>query len=58
MLLVLDFTEVRNNIAGLEDVVESLKHEPETSMEFRLSKMAETSMSQAKDVLSMMAVLG
>jgi len=50
--------EVRNNIAGLEDVVESLKHEPETSMEFRLSKMAETSMSQAKDVLSMMAVLG
>eukprot|EP00092_Neocalanus_flemingeri_P013253 GFUD01014283.1.p1 GENE.GFUD01014283.1~~GFUD01014283.1.p1 ORF type:complete len:522 (+),score=161.87 GFUD01014283.1:236-1801(+) len=50
--------EMKNNIADMEDVVECLKHEPETSSEFRIAKMAETSLKQARDLLSMMALLG
>jgi len=50
--------EMKDNIAGMEEVVGCLKHEPETSHEFSVARMAATTVSQAKELLSMMVALG
>ena len=49
---------MRESIAGLEDVVECLKHEPETCVEGRIAKMAGMTMAQAKEVMSMVSAMG
>jgi len=51
-------SEMRDSIAGLEDVVECLKHEPESCVEGRVGKMAKMTMAQAKEVMSMVSALG
>jgi len=51
------FAEIKENIAGLEDVIECLKHESEASAEFRICRMAETSKTQAKDMLNLVAMM-
>ena len=53
-----DIVEMRDSIAGLEDVVECLKHEPESCVEGRVGKMAKMTMAQAKEVMSMVSALG
>ena len=50
-------TEMAESIAGLEDVVRCLQYEPDNSMEFRISKLAESSLAQAKEFLSMMSAV-
>ena len=51
---VIIITEMAESIAGLEDVVQCLQYEPDNSMEFRISKLAESALAQAKEFLSMM----
>jgi len=50
--------EMAESVAGLEDVVECLKHEHESSMEHRIATLAEASITQAKEVLSLISLLG
>jgi len=49
--------EVRDNIAGMEEVEECLKYEPEDTNEFRIAGHAASSASQARELLNMMAVM-
>ena len=58
LLTVVNISEMRESIAGLEDVVECLKHEPDTSSEFRIKQLAEASIYQSMEILSMISALG
>lgn len=49
--------EMAESIAGMEDVVRCLQYEPDNSMEFRISKLAQSSLSQAKEFLTMMSAV-
>ena len=42
--------EMANIIGGFEDVIKCLHHEPEGSVEYRTSELAQESISQAKEV--------
>ena len=46
------------NIAGMEEVVECLKYEPEDSNEKRMSDAALVTVAQAREILSMVSALG
>ena len=50
--------EVKMNIAGMEEVVECLKYEPEDSNEKRMSDAALVTVAQAREILSMVSALG
>ena len=50
--------EVERNIAGMEEVVECLQHEPETSNERRMCDAARVTVDQARDIIAMVSSLG
>ena len=50
--------EMANIIGGFEDVIKCLHHEPEGSVEYSVSELAQESISQAKEVIIMVAALG
>ena len=49
--------EIQENIKGMEEVVECLKHEPKTSNEWRMSEAARLTIEQASEVIKMVETL-
>ena len=49
--------EIQENIKGMEEVVECLKHEPKTSNEWRMSEAARLTIEQASEVIKMVEAL-
>ena len=49
--------EIQENIKGMEEVVECLKHEPKTSNEWRMAEAARLTIEQALEVIKMVETL-
>ena len=45
--------ELENNLKGMEDVVECLKYEPEESSEYKIFLSAKVTITQGRELLSM-----
>ena len=45
--------ELEENLKGMEDVVECLKYEPQDSSEYKMSRSAEVTIVQIKELLNM-----
>ena len=46
--------ELEDNLKGMEEVVECLKYEPQDSSEYKMSRSAEVTIVQIKELLNMM----